>query len=107
MPKTVVSLVMDAGPSSQRREINRKRVSSPKAAKSGAESSSFGTAFGLRCLGKVLLDQLHDHTPALLVGLEFLRPTRQRDLIEAGFGDGEHDAVCHFLKSEDDECRGL
>lgn len=88
MSKPVVSLVMDAGPSSQRRETSRKRVSSANAANSGAEPRNPGTAFGLRCLGKVLLDQLYDHTPALLVRFECLCPTSQWDLIEAGFGDG-------------------
>ena len=74
---------MDAGPSAQRRETKRKRVSSPNAAKRGAELASAATRTGLRRLGKVLLNELHDDSPALLVPREGLGPARQRDLVKA------------------------
>src|SRR5246127_1134716 len=103
MGKPSVSLVMDVGPLLQRRETSCSRVSSPSAANTGAEFTNCGTVFRLRCLGKVLLDELHDHTPALLVRLECVRATLQRDLIEAGFGYGQHHAVRNFFESENNE----
>ena len=63
-----MSLVMDIGPASQRRETSRNRVLSPRAANSGAELFDSAAAFDLRCAGKVFLDQFHHHAPTLLVG---------------------------------------
>ena len=94
---------MDAGPFLQRRETNCRRVSSPRAANRRAGLSNCGTGFGLRSLGKVFFDQLHDHTPTLLVGGERLRPTFQWDSIKAGFGNGEPDAVCRFFNCKENE----
>src|SRR5919108_2553266 len=96
---------MDADPCSQRRTTKRKRIVSPSAAKSGTELSNSAAATGLRRLRKVFLDELDDHAPALLVVLERLRAARKRDLVEAGFGDGEHYAVGDFLQCEFDERR--
>lgn len=84
MSKPRVRRVIEAGPSRQSRETSRKRVSSPNTANNGAEASS-PAPFGLRRLRKVLLEELHDHSPALLVRGESLRAARERDLIEAGF----------------------
>src|SRR6266851_1730542 len=98
---------MDIGPSSLRRETSRKRVLSPRAAKRGAEFFGSTMALELRRVDKVLLEHLHYHGPTLFVCRESLRPARERDSIEAGLGDGQHDAVRHFLQSKDDECRWL
>src|SRR5579872_3292251 len=87
--KPPVSPVMDIGPPSQRRATSCKRVSSPNAAKRRAEPVGVATAFALRCLGKVPLDQLHDHAPTSLVCRERLRPARERDSIEARLGNGQ------------------
>jgi len=103
-----VSLAMDAGPPSQSRPTSRKRVSSPSAAKMGADSLGLSPfAAALRGLFKVLLDQLDDHCPALFVCRERRRTAREGDSIEARFGDREHDAVRDLLQVEDDECGRL
>src|SRR5436189_2115361 len=96
-----VSRVMDSGPASQRRETNRKRVLSPRAANSGAEFFGSAMALALRRLDKVRLDQLHHHAPTLLVCRERLRPARERDSIEAGLSDRQDDAVRRLLQGED------
>src|SRR5215472_4758722 len=97
---------MEADPSSQRRTTSRKRIASPSAAKSGAEWTNSAPATGSRCLRKVFLDELDDHAPTLLVGGEGFCASLERDLVEAGFGDGEHDAAGNFFQREFDErCR--
>src|SRR5579859_5155976 len=106
-PVPAVSLLMDADPSSQRRETKRRRTVSPNAAKSGTEWSNSVPAIVLRCLRKVFLDELDDHAPAFFVALERLCAARERDSVEAGFGDGEHDAVGDFFQGEFDKRRGL
>src|SRR5690242_2540500 len=106
-PVPAVSLLMDAEPSSQRRTTKRKRTVSPKAAKSGTEWSNSVPSIRLRCLRKVFLDERDDNTPPSLVGREGLCPALEGDLVEAGFGDGKHDAVGHFFQDEFDERRGL
>src|SRR5580698_1172162 len=103
---------MDIGPSSHRRATSRKRVSSPSAAnicaetpdaeKPGADAPAPEPrdrtlrgfpARALRLLDKVRLDQLHLLAPAALVRRERLRPARQRNLVEAGFGNRQHGSV--------------
>src|SRR5271170_3969895 len=96
---------MDSGPLSQRRATSRKRVSSPSAAKRGAEIQVAAAAFGLWRTDKVLLDQRHLYAPTLLVSGEGLRAPGKRDLIEAGLGDGQHDTIGNFLKRKGDERR--
>src|SRR4030081_1183606 len=98
---------MDIGPCSQRRETSRKRVSSPNAAKSGAEPFGHAVAFELRRLDKVALKQFCRHLPTLLVRRKRLTPAFERDLIEAGLRDGHHDSIRRFLQREDDECGRL
>src|SRR5262245_59693875 len=105
MAKPALSFTIDVGPSSQSRTTRRRRVSSPSAAKTNAELARSVFACALRCLTKVFLDQRHDHAPALYVCREGLRAPRQGDLIEARFGDGEHDAVVHVIEREHDERR--
>src|SRR5215472_16813265 len=94
---------MDMGPPPQRRETSRKRVSSPSAANSGAEPIDLAWAPELCRLSKILLDHSHHHAPASLVRRERLCPALERDLIEAGLRDGQHDAVHHVLQREHDE----
>src|SRR5260370_21276198 len=88
---------MDIGPSSQRRPTRRRRVSSPNAAKSDAQSLGGTSAGELRRMDDVLLNYLHHDAPTALVRAECLRATRQRDAIETGLGDGQHDAVADLL----------
>src|SRR5215469_8925554 len=103
-----VSLVIDIGPPSQSRDTRRRRVASPRAANSGAESLDSAKVFSLcRTAYDVLLKQLDCHAPTLLVIGERLRPASQGDLIEAGLGDGQHDAISHLLQREYDKRRGL
>ena len=78
----VVSSVIDSGPSSQRREIRRSRVSSPRAAKTDAEPAGSTVSPELGVFGKILLDQPHLDGPAGLVRSECLRPALQWNLIE-------------------------
>src|SRR5215472_9978610 len=104
-PVPVVSRRMEADPSSHRRTTSFSRTASPNAAKSGTESSISEAANG-SALRKVFLDELKDPTPTLLVGGEGFHAARQRDLVEAGFGDGEHDAVRNFFQCEFDERGG-
>src|SRR5437867_9185853 len=96
---------MDADPSSQRRTTSRKRIASPRAAKSGTELSNSAAATGLRRLRKVFLDELDDDAPAFFVALKRLCAARERDLVKAGFGNGEHDAVGDLFQGEFDERR--
>src|SRR5688572_23214112 len=105
--KPALSLAIDIGPSSQRRETRPSLVSSPRAAKSAAEPAIAAFALTLRALGKVLLDHLDHHRPALAVGGEGLGPPRKRDLIESRLRDGQHDAARRLRQAEDDERRRL
>lgn len=102
-PVPAVSRLIEADPSSQRRTTSCKRTVSPNAAKSGTDRNNSGDANALCFLRKVFLDELDDDAPALLVGGEGFRAARERDLVEAGFGDGEHDAVGDFFQSKFDE----
>ncbi len=73
-----VSLVMDIGPSPQRRATSRRRISSPNAAKTGAVD-----VFALGRMFQVPLEILHLHAPTLLVRGERFRPATSMDLLEA------------------------
>src|SRR5690242_2026251 len=106
-PVPAVSLLMEADPCSQRRTTRRKRISSPRAANSATELSNSVSAIGLRFLRNVFLDELEDHAPTLLVGGEGFDAARGRNLVEAGFGHSEHDAVGYFFQGEFDERRRL
>src|SRR5215472_3793655 len=106
-PVPAVSLLMETDPSSQRRTTSFNRTVSPKAAKSGTELSNSLSAMELAFLRKVFLDKLDDPTPTLFVGREDFHAARERDLVEAGFGHGEHDAVGNFFQCEFDERGGL
>src|SRR5437588_3487554 len=91
---------MDAGPRSQRWEISRKRVSSPSAAKTGADPLLWRK-------DKVLLDQFNHHAPTLFVFGKCPRPACEWDSIEARLRDSEHNALWHLVEQEDDERRRL
>src|SRR5580693_3870617 len=99
-----LSFAIDSGPSALSRETRRSRVLSPRAAKTGADPAISAVVPELRGLGKVFLDQRHDHRPAALVRREGLRPARQRYAIESGFGDGQQDAIRDVGEREHDEC---
>ena len=45
--------------------------------------------------------------PTIFVASVGVAATRERDAVEAGFGDGEHGTVGDFCKLEDDEGGGL
>ena len=93
MSKFPASRVMDMGPSLERRDTSRSRVSSPSAANTDAESASAAAflALGERCeskgalrrAGKVFLDQRQLDRPPVLVGGERLDATLQWNPIES------------------------
>src|SRR5579863_10630484 len=90
---------MDIGPA-HRRETILNRVSSPKAAKRCAELLGEAADCKLRLMSQVLADKPHLNAPARLVGREGLGAARERDLIEARFGNGEKHAVGGLLEFE-------
>src|SRR5712691_5199447 len=98
---------MDIGPPSQRRATRRNRVSSPSAAKSGAEPASSDLVRMLAALRKIFLDQRDDHGPAALISSECLGAPLQRNLIESGFSHRQLDIVANLLQLEHDERRWL
>src|SRR6266571_4702677 len=87
----VVRRAMDRGPSEPRRATSRRRVSSPRAAKTGAEPSRV-LARALARLANMPFDGLHLCGPTLVVHAIGLGAPRGRDPIEAGFHDREHGA---------------
>ena len=92
-----VSRVMDIGPSSQSREINISRVSSPKAAKIAADCLGCSAAFDLFRADKIFLDKLQDYVPSFFIRGERLDSPRQRDLVKPRFGDRQQHSIFHFL----------
>src|SRR5215470_7508650 len=98
-----VSLEIESGPSPERRDTRRSRVSSPSAAKTAAESVRSGFAPALRSLGKVRLNQLDDDRPALVVRGKCLRTALERDAIEPRLADDQQDAVRCVLQHELDQ----
>src|SRR5215813_6306710 len=98
-----VSLEIESGPSPERRETRRSRVSSPSAAKTAADSVSSAFALALRSLAKIRLDQLDHDRPALVVRCECLRPAFERDRIEPRLADDQQDAVWCVLQHELDQ----
>src|SRR6516162_10413500 len=107
MAKPAVSLAIDIGPSSQRRDTRRRRVSSPSAPKTAAEAVSATLGLALCGCGKVFLDKLHDDRPALFVFRKRLRAAREWNSIEAGLGHCQLDAAVDLLEPEKDERRRL
>src|SRR5262249_47054385 len=101
--KPAASWVMDLGPSSPRRETSFRRVSSPRAAKRGAELLTLE----LGRMDKILLEHPHHDAPALLVGGEGLGPARDGDPVEPGLRHGQGDPARGLLQREHDEGRGL
>src|SRR4029079_765383 len=105
MSKPLVSFAIDSGPWSERRETRPSRVSSPRAAKTGAEPAS--SAFALTLLRKVFLDERDDHRPASLVSRKGLGAALEGNTIEAGLRHRQHHAMRLFLQPELDEGRRL
>ena len=54
-------------------------------------------------MAEILRDQRDYHAPALVICSERFRPSGERDSVETGLGDGEHDAVRHFCQGECDK----
>src|SRR5947209_2473745 len=86
----LVRVVIECGPSPQRRTTSLRRVSSPSAAKMGAATRGLRLAARLV---KVGLDESDDEGPAVVVGGKGFGTAFERDLIEARFGDGDLDSV--------------
>src|SRR5262245_23966012 len=107
MSKSAVNWVIDSGPSFDRRETRRRRVSSPNAAKTDAESDSSAIARALAGMGQMFLDERNDHAPSFLVRAERLGAARERNAIEAGLDHGEQDAVYAVFQRERDQRRRL
>jgi len=102
-----VSCVMEIGPPSHSRNRSPSRTSSPNAAKRGADTASLPLAFELSRIAKVFCNELHDHTPTLLVRRKRLRPARERNFIETGFSHGQLNAVRRLLQCKDNQRRWL
>src|SRR4051812_23652711 len=100
-----LSCVIDPGPPDESLTIRRKRVSSPRAAKSGAASRTRGAAATL--LLDILADVLDLRRPPAAVHLERLRAAPLGDLVESGLDDGELRAIRGILEVELDERGGL
>src|SRR6185436_15285189 len=108
----VVSCVIDSAPPAHRTAIIRRRVSSPSAAKIGAELLSadfFNAATPVAVLrrGDMAFDVLHLDVPAAAVHAEGVQPARFRYLVEAGLDHGQQRAAIDVLELELDECVGL
>src|SRR4029453_10550843 len=101
--KPAVSFEIERGPPPDRRETRRKRVSSPNAAKTAADSPRSGFVLALRSLGKVRLNQLHHDGPAFVVRRERLGPAFKRNTVEPRLPDGQHDAARRVLEHELDQ----
>src|ERR1700760_3858895 len=98
---------MDKGPSSHKRNTRRRRVSSPSAANTGAESSGGAKAAELWRLSKVVPEHRHNYCPAFVVGTEGLRAAGQRNAVESGLGHREQNSVGGVLQDEFHQCSGL
>src|SRR6266508_1005138 len=115
-----VSRAMDMGPPAQSWVTSPRRVSSPSAAKTGAEpprpparlrpagafapavfSTCLGRPAGLRRRGDIAFDRLHLKPPAFSVHPVRVRAARDGDPIEAGLHDGEHRAAGDLFELED------
>src|SRR5579864_6154245 len=102
-----VRRAIDTVPPQERRATRASRVSWPSAAKTGAAPFHFAAAFELFRMAEIFLDQRHHRRPSMLVCIERLRAARQRDLIEAGFCDGQKSVVAYVCQSKNDKRRGL
>src|SRR5215471_11833400 len=88
-----VSCAIDNAPLAHRTATRRRRVSSPSAAKMGAEFRSgafFSVVFFERALLRddMFLDVFHLFVPTSAVHPKRFQTTRRRDTVEAGFDDG-------------------
>src|SRR5262249_55086990 len=100
-----LSRAIDPGPAVDSRTRSRKRVSSPRAAESGAASCACvgSPALALDMAANVL-DLLG---PAVVVHAECLRAAPGRNPIETGLGEREHRAALRLFEAELDERRWL
>ena len=85
--------------------MRRRRVSSPSAAKIGAEFRSdkfFGGAFldGPLRRSDMFFNVFHLFVPAAAVHAKRFQTTRRRDIVKAGFDDGQQSATVDFLQLE-------
>ena len=82
------SCAMQSGPCSHRRSSTRRRVSSPSAAKTGAEVRHERAEPLRRMSCNVFLDKLRLMLPTAIIRSESLCPSLQWDPIEARLSDG-------------------
>ena len=91
--------------------MRRRRVSSPSAAKIGAEFRSdevFGGAFFEAALrrGDMFFNVFHLFVPAAAVHAKSFQTTRRRDIVKAGFDNTQQGAALDFLQLKyDQRCR--
>src|SRR5262249_30565865 len=100
-----VSCAIDNAPPAHRTAMRRRRVSSPSAAKTGADFRSddfFGDSFFKRalCRGDMFLDVFHLLVPASAVHPKSFQTARRRDTVYPRFDDGYQCAVSDFLQLE-------
>src|SRR6476646_7778718 len=97
--------VIDSGPPAASRRSRRSRVSSPRAANSGAASAT--CAASIELAADMALDALHLLGPPCAVAAERIGAALGRKLIEAGFDHGEQRALCRLFPSDLDDRLGL
>src|SRR5207302_10991781 len=85
------------------RKTSRNRFSSPSAANNGTAPGAFIDTGVLRGFAKVVPNCSDHHAPARVVSQERLGSACKRDTMKTRFGNGEHDAIGHFLEGENNE----
>src|SRR5687768_13958183 len=95
-----VSCAIDFAPLLHRKATNRSRVSSPSAANTGAGLRNPALRSGALTRSDMFLDVLHLFVPAAAVHAEHFEAPRRRNLVEAGFYDGQQRATLRVPKLE-------
>src|SRR5262245_46395538 len=102
-----VSCAMDFAPLLHRNATSRSRVSSPSAANTGAALRNPALRSCGLTRSDMLFDVFHLLLPAAAVHPEGVEAPVRRDVVEAGFYDGQQRAALRVLKLELHQGRGL
>src|SRR5580698_11570136 len=101
-----VSCVIDMALPTHRAATSLSRISSPKAANTGAQfCNGLSLAAAALRFGDMLLDVLHLLIPPRAVHAQHVCAARQRYLIQTGFNHGEQRAAIDLLQLEHDQGR--
>src|SRR6516165_5250607 len=98
-----VNWAIERGSASHSFATSNSRVSSPSAAKIGAQTWRLPDA-RLALLRNVVFNVLHLLRPAAVIPAERLEPPVVRELIEARLRDHKQCSVCSLLESKFDQC---